>query len=354
VTAASAGGTAHAATRVAAAAAVVLCALGACSGADGRSTVGDAYAAFQGADTMGAVPRNVTRIEIHARRELTENSGTTLSPTQPGVLFAINDSGNDPLLFALDTTGAERGVWRIAGARNSDWEAVSVGPCGARPTRTADTADTTASARTEPDGCVYIGDVGDNSAAHSTRVIYQVREPMAQQPGFVGDLRPEAALRFRYPDHPHDVEAMYVAPNGDVFLITKRRLVSPRNRLRPALVFRLAAAEWGGDTAVAELVDSLPIVPGSAPNRQITDASLSPGGRWLLVRTYTQVYVFATDSATGRVRGAIPPAVCNIASLGRSQGEGITWFGRSGKLLLTNEGRRSPMFAIDCPMPRSD
>ena len=350
MTTARAGGTAHAATRVAAAAAGVLCALSACSGADVRPAVGDGYAAFQGGDTMGVLPGNVIRIDARARKELTENSGTTLSLAQPGVLFAINDSGNEPLLFALDTTGAERGVWRIAGARNSDWEAVSVGPCGARPT---DAADTTASTRTGPDGCVYIGDVGDNSAKHSTRIIYRVAEPMAQQPGFIGDLRADR-LRFRYPDHPHDVEAMYIAPNGDAYLITKRRLVSAGNRLRPALVFRVAAAAWSRDTAVAELVDSLPIVPGSAPNRQITDASLSPDGRRLLVRTYTQVYVFVTDSATGRVRGAIPPSVCNIASLGRSQGEGITWFGRSGKLLLTNEGRQSPMFAIDCPMPRSD
>jgi len=347
VTAAGAGGTVHAATRVAAAAAVVLCTLVACSGADVRSAVSDGRAAFLGADTMGVIPGNVIRIDVHARRELTENSGTTLSPAQPGVLFAINDSGNDPLLFALDTTGAERGVWRIAGARNSDWEAVSVGPCGARAT------DTTASTRTEPDACVYIGDVGDNEATYRTRIIYRVPEPTAQQAGFVGDLRADR-LRFRYSDHPHDVEAMYVAPNGDVYLITKRRLVSPANRLRPALVFRLAADAWGRDTAVAELVDSLSIVPGSAPDRQVTDASLSPAGHWLAVRTYTQVYVFATDSATGRVRGAISPSVCNIASLGRWQGEGITWFGRSGKLLLTSEGRRSPMFAIDCPMPRSD
>jgi hypothetical protein len=351
VTAARAGGTVpvRAVTRVAAAAAVVFCAIAACSGADVRSTVGDGRAALQGADTMGVLPGNVIRIETQARKELIENSGTTLSPAQAGVLFAINDSGNDPLLFALDTTGAERGVWRIAGARNSDWEAVSVGPCGARAKDTADSAST----RTAPDGCVYIGDVGDNAATYRTRIIYRVPEPTAQQSGFVGDLRADR-LRFRYADHPHDVEAMYVAPNGDTYLITKRRLVARGNRVRPALVFRLAAAAWGRDTAVAELVDSLPIVPGSAPNRQITDASLSPDGRWLLVRTYTQVYVFATDSATARVRGAIPPAVCNVASLGRSQGEGITWFGRSGKLLLTSEGQRSPMFAIDCPMPRSD
>jgi hypothetical protein len=304
----------------------------------------DGRTAFLGADTLGVVPDKVLRIEVRAPRELVENSGASLSHTQPGVVFTINDSGNDALLFALDTAGADRGVWRIAGANNNDWEAVSVGPCGAR------AADTTAPA---PGDCVYIGDVGDNGAAYRTRVIYRVPEPLAQRPGFAGDLRAER-LRYVYSDQPHDVEAMYVAPNGDTYLVTKRRLVGLGNRLRPALVFRLPATAWGRGTAVAELVDSLAVVPGSAPDRQITDAALSLDGRWLAVRTYRQVFVFATDSATGRVRGAIPPSVCNIVSFSQRQGEGITWFGRSEMLLLTSEGRLSPMVAVDCPMPRSE
>jgi hypothetical protein len=201
---------------------------------------------------------------------------------------------------------------------------------------------------------VYIGDVGDNEAERLSHAIYRVMEPAAQQRGFVGSV-PADRLVYRYSDQPHDVEAMYVAPDGATYLITKRRLLGPGKRPRPALVFRIPASAWqSGADAIAVLVDSLPIVPGSAPGRQITDAALSPDAHWLAVRTYAQVFVFATDSTTGRVRGAIPPAACNIVSLGRMQGEGVTWFGRSGKLLLTSEGRTSPMFAIDCPMPRTE
>ena len=183
--------------------------------------------------------------------------------------------------------------------------------------------------------------------------MYRVREPAARAAGFTGDLAAQA-LRFQYPDGSHDVEAMYVAPDGDTFLITKRPRVDAAGRLRPALVFRLPADAWGSTAPVqAELVDSLPIVPGSAPLRVITDASLSPDARTLAVRTYAQVYTFATDSLTGRVRGAIPPGVCNIVAVDLWPGEGVTWFGRSGKLLLTSEGRESPMQVVDCPMPRS-
>ena len=148
---------------------------------------------------------------------------------------------------------------------------------------------------------------------------------------------------------------MSAAPNGTGFLITKRLLRATDGRLRPALVFELPGSAWGGARAViAALVDSLPIVPGSAERRQVTDAALSPDGRLLAVRTYAQVFVFRTDSATGRVNGATPPSVCNLASVGRSRGEGIAWFARGGTLLLTSEGRRSPMVAVNCPMPAAD
>jgi len=302
---------------------------------------------------MGVAPTSVLRIVAEARPELVEASGATLSASQSGVVFTINDSGNQPVLFALDTTGADRGAWRVTGARNVDWEAASAGPCGQR--APAGSVDTTRPAAGAPNACVYIGDVGDNDAKRASRVIYKVPEPAAQRAGFVGTVAAEA-LAYRYADQPHDVEAMYVAPNGDTFLITKRRLVGPDRRLRPSLVFHLPAAAWGGASqpVVAALVDSLPIVPGSASRRQVTDAALSPDGRRLAVRTYGQVFVFVTDSATGRVRGAIPPSVCNIVSLGRWQGEGVAWFGRTDKLLLTSEGRRSTMFAVECPMPRTD
>src|SRR5689334_20834317 len=226
---------------------------------------------------MGVVPARPVAIAVAARPELVENSAAALSHTQPGVFFTINDSGNDPLLFALDTTGADRGVWRVHGATNVDWEAASVGPCAAGGAGSG-----------PPSECVYIGDTGDNGAKHSSRVIYRVAEPPARTAGFTGDVEADA-LHFRYPDHAHDVEAMYVAPNGNVFLITKRPLADAFGRLRPALVFVLPANAWGTSALVtAQLIDSLAIVPGSAPLRLITDASLSPDAHVLAVRTYAQ------------------------------------------------------------------
>jgi hypothetical protein len=144
---------------------------------------------------------------------------------------------------------------------------------------------------------------------------------------------------------------MYVAPDGSAFLIEKGS--NGRSQpLRRALVFRLGPEAWTArGTQQAVLVDSLAIVPGSAFARFVSDAALSSDARYLAVRTYTQVYVFATDSATGRVRADVPPATCYIAPLEEAQGEGITWMRDSRRLLLTSEGRGGPFRIVSCPLP---
>ncbi len=286
---------------------------------------------YRQTDSMGAMPRAIRSVRLKAPPELVENSAAAMSERQPGVLFTINDSGNDALLFAIDTTGAARGVWRVLGATNVDWESAAVAACAP-------------GAATR---CVYIGDTGDNKARLPFRAIYKVPEPDAS--GSRDTVRAER-LRYTYSDGPHDVEAMYVAPNGDVVLITKRPLRNAGGGLRPALVFSIAASAWQSrGMALARLVDSLPIVPGSAPLRLITDASLSPDGKHLAVRTYAQVFVFAIGP-TG-VDHRVRAAVCNITSLGEQLGEGVTWADNRGRLVFTSEGHKVPLNLATCPLP---
>lgn len=313
-------------------AAIVAVALHAC---DRAPATADSTAAAQ-PDSMGAIPTSVSTFATRSSRNLVENSAAAMSTRQPGILFTINDSGNENILYAIDTTGADRGTWRVLGSTDVDWEATAMGPCADDPAP----------------HCVYIGDTGDNDDTHPTRVIYRVREPDARDSSFAGEVNAER-LTYTYPDSRHDVEAMYVAPNRDIYLITKRPLRSFIRRLRPALIFRLPSTAWAASApVVAQLVDSLSLVPGSAPLRTITDASLSPDRRHLAVRTYTQVYIYATDSTTARVDHRTAPAICNIVSLGEPQGEGITWADNEGRLVFSSEGHDAPLHIANCPLPR--
>jgi hypothetical protein len=293
--------------------------------------------AYVDTDSMGVQPAAISTVPLHARPGLLENSVAAMSRSQPGVFYSMNDSDNEPLVFALDTMGQDRGIWRVTNATNIDWESASLGSCGEA--RRATT-------------CLYIGDTGDNESVYPTRAVYRAPEPSAaQSAGFNGAFTAEK-LTYAYADGSHNVEAMYVAPNGDMFFISKSPLRAPGGRLRPAMVYRLPASAWSAAKAIAELTDSLSIVPGSAPLRVVTDASLSPDGRHLAVRTYGQVFVYATDPTTGRVDHSIAPAICNIVPLGEAQGEGISWVDDRGRFVFTSEGGASPLVIATCPVPK--
>ncbi len=175
----------------------------------------------------GAVVSDAQLVALTGRQSLRESSGVAMSRTQPGMIYMIDDSGNRPALYAFDTTGADRGSWRITNATNRDWEALAIAPC--------DSAS-----------CVYIGDVGDNKGIAQTRRIYRVTEPRPD-----ADSARAEFLEYTYVDGAHDVEAMYVTSAADIFLITKRPLARGGNRLRPALVYSLPATAWKNGAARA-------------------------------------------------------------------------------------------------------
>ena len=69
-----------------------------------------------GAGEVG--PTFVLKIETAIHKDLVENSVAVTSVSQPGLIFGFNDSGNEPRIFAFDSSGRGRGDWRVDRARN--------------------------------------------------------------------------------------------------------------------------------------------------------------------------------------------------------------------------------------------
>jgi hypothetical protein len=259
---------------------------------------------------------------------LVEASGAVHSALHPGIFWSQNDSGNSAMLFAYDSSGASRGAIVVEGAKNTDWEALAIGPC--------------------PLGqCIYIGDVGDNFRVRGEVSLLRMSEPRTSS----AQANISQRLRVAYADGPVDVEAMWVAPDTSVWFATKRPLADAQGRPRRARLYRVGADAWTRDqVATALLVDSLPIVPRTSVSRDwISDAALSAvrtdGRRQLAVLTYGSVYVFDADPNTGRpgaqhARCAVP--------IQEKQAEGITWL-PDGRLLLVNEGRGARLYTGRCP-----
>jgi hypothetical protein len=82
--------------------------------------------AADGAPIAGALSAASYRAALGVGRlksaALGEDSGLAASRRQANLLWALNDSGNPPVLFALSARGAARGAVRVAGVENIDWE----------------------------------------------------------------------------------------------------------------------------------------------------------------------------------------------------------------------------------------
>jgi len=272
-------------------------------------------------------PVNARITARFADGRISESSGAAVSRRTPGVVWTQNDSGNPPFVFATDTTGAPRGTFRLRGAQNRDWEDIALGPCGI-PT------------------CLYLADTGDNRERQPFVTLYRVPEPAlpATHPRQPMDVGPIEAVSFRYPDGPHDVEAMWVMPNGDVHLVSK-------GRSGPIRHYRVPAAAWKlpGPTT-AQLLEALPIAVRSRSDR-VTGAGLSPDAQTVAIRSYSTVYFFFL-SRDGRLQVPRDPLACNVRGLG-VQGEGVSWLdGR--RLVLTSEQSLLPAGTIavaECRLP---
>lgn len=211
-----------------------------------------------------------------------ETSGLAASHRTPGVLWTHNDSGGEPVLFALRANGQLVGRLRVAGETNRDWEDL-------------------ASFDAEGRAWLLIGDIGDNKAVHAQSVLHVLAEPDASslQAGREVILPPAYSIHFVYEDGPRDCESVAVdAGERAVYLLSKRD-ATPR-------LYRLELAAATADRpAVARMVGPVPRLPrperaapwtGKIPRalrRQPTAMDFAADGSAAVVLTYGGLFLFS-------------------------------------------------------------
>jgi hypothetical protein len=291
-------------------------------------------AIFTGGCIMGCQPDDVPAQVVAPRlfevtgvfrtSRLDESSGIAVSRKLEGVLWTHNDSGDDPVLYAVDSTGTLLGRYTVAGARAIDWEDVALGPC-------PDSAHS----------CLYIADTGDNSGTRARVDIYVVEEPAVRPSGGErGGALQSRRLRLRYADGPQDVEALAVTPSGTLLLISK-------GRGRAIGVYHIPAGHVLRDSVTVERAQELDIVPQRGFGRHVTGAAVSPDGTQVVVRTYIELAFYRLTEDERLVEGL----KCLIA--GRElQGEAVDFVDDS-TLVLTSEaalGRPGTISRVRCPV----
>jgi hypothetical protein len=272
-------------------------------------------------------------------KDLEELSGLAASRRRDGLFFALNDSGNEPLLFAFASDGRALGQ-AVVDAPNPDWEDL-------------------ASFEWQGQPYLVIADIGDNLSWRPHVYLHFIEEPHVPVDGLPSDTRLDVAwtLRFRFEDGPRDAEALAVDAVGEQILVLDKRVVPIGLYALPLLPFE-STPEANGKTRVARRLGSLPGIPRpteddleEAPKEgkyrsAVTAMDVNADASAAVVLTYKNAYRFERmpEESWGRAFSRLPQWIPVPPLRG---GEAIA-FGRDGRsVYVSSEKRPSPLFRFD-------
>lgn len=222
---------------------------------------------------------------------LSEVSGLAGSVNNSGLLWALNDSGNEPEVYLIDKELNVVMTVKLEGVTNRDWEEISV---GAGP----DSKTT----------YIYVADIGDNSGVYPEKYIYRFPEPKsgAQNNLTISDFE---QITFELEDGMRDCEALLIdAKTKNLYVISKRDF--------PVGVYELP---WSatGETITAAKVLSLPMFAIVAADR------LEKNGD-ILMKNYTNIYYWENKDNLD-VLSLLNTTPQQVPYEAEPQGESIAW-----------------------------
>jgi hypothetical protein len=224
---------------------------------------------------------------------ITESSGLAVDPAG-NIYWTVNDSGDRGVAYGIGLDGKVQGSLNFR-AQPVDVEAVAVHK-----------------------DRLYVGDIGDNNGRRSFVRVFYFNNPRAN-----GLTVTYHAYDFRYPDGPHNAEALLVNDSGRLFIVTKDKdgaiYAAPRKPDRQG-------------------VNELKRV-GAAPS-EVTDGTFLPGGDKIALLTYSSVTVI--DASTYDVLASSPIPH-------QPQAESLTQSLDEQSLLVGSEGKKSKVYAIPVP-----
>lgn len=269
-------------------------------------------------------PSNLGVISVSA---LTEISGLAASRIHPGVVYAHNDSGGLPVVYAFSTPGASLGAFTLTGAVNNDWEDMAVGPCPAG-------------------SCLYVGEIGDNgSNAAYPYAVYRATEPTSA----TGTQNlPTEKFEIRYPNgDKHDCETLMVHPvTGDVYVVTKHAFG------QKSAVYKAAAPL--SSVTVNQLVKVADLAVPAGTDLPLTAGDIHPCGTAVLLRSYSAIYQFTLpadagfDSIFTTPFTRVPAPPLGLSASQEAQGEAISWSDDGRGYYTASEGANPQLHFVGC------
>jgi hypothetical protein len=243
---------------------------------------------------------------------VTECSGLVQSLRYSGIFWALGDGGSGAAIVPVSADGKLARGWAgpvaVTGCKNYDWEDLAL----------------------DDRGNLIIADVGNNSGRRKQLMLHFTPEP---QPG-VRSVVPTRSLRVHYADQKeaspdYDCEAVFSA-GGRIYLLTKHRS-DKRTRL-----YRLDGDSPKRSNPLT-LVDSFEI------GGMVTAADASPNGNMVAVLTYTALWVFDYDRASGSIFRKTVRKMPIFAW----QAEAVAWDGNDSLVVGNEQGQLFRMALAD-------
>jgi hypothetical protein len=184
------------------------------------------------------------------------------------------------------------------------------------------------------DGTVWLADTGDNNATRTTVALLALRPD-----GSTG------VFRLTYPDGPHDAEALLLAPDGTPYVVTKEILGASG-------VYSPASPLADGGTVALTKVATVNLTftgtaggpVGQAGQLLVTGGAVAADGRHLVLRTYTDAYVWPL--AGSDVVGALAAPPMRLPLPESPQGEAISFAADNVTLLVASESLPSNLTRV--------
>ncbi|MEM1350601.1 MAG: hypothetical protein AAGI01_18715 [Myxococcota bacterium] len=253
-----------------------------------------------------------------------EASGLAFSRLHDATLWTHNDSGDEPILYALSTTGSEIARIRVDIDEVFDAEDLATGPCS----------------QTDSSPCIYFADMGDNRHRREHIIVYRIREPAR----LMREERVGVAERWivTFPQGAHDAETLLVDPrDARVFIVQKARHGDTG-------VFELVREDHGSTERPAHLkrIATLNFEGYARGGRLVTGGALSPGGQCVALRTYTHVHTWCAKEP-GHVLEQLDEGADVVRTAALTQSEALTWDPSGQGLWMTSERWPAPLVHLE-------
>ncbi len=268
-----------------------------------------------------------------------ELSGLAVSQNNSSLYWAINDSGNAPVLFAMDRGGRSLGEIKLPFA-NKDWEALS-------------------SFKDAGKSWLLIADTGDNLRRRKTHKLFVIQEPVLgskQKPVL------HREIEFVYEDGPQNTESVAVSVAERAIYLVSKEANTPKLYALP-----LDLAATSGDTKqqyppVAKLVGHMQALPFTDQDRAIerllagrfllgpTGMDINASDTLAVVANYRHAYLYRRAPAQSWTQALMQkPAV--ITSHRLAQSESLAFGLEDNSVLVGSEGMNAPLLIVQGESP---